>query len=167
MSPTTRVEMILQAFQLKGHMTLEALVRQSVLGPIGLPAAEAVYPAVATRDGSPMNAMHDYVIRTSRDELPPAGAFSSVTLYDTSNGFFIPNDRRKYSVGLNAGMNLDDQGGISIYIAAEKPDGVPAENWLPIVRRDDNIDAIVRIYEPDLEEFMTWKPPLAESISVR
>ena len=30
----------------KGNMTLELLLFQSVLGPIGLPAVEAVYPAV-------------------------------------------------------------------------------------------------------------------------
>jgi hypothetical protein len=30
-----------------------------VVGPIGLPAVEAVYPAVTTADGSPLNAMND------------------------------------------------------------------------------------------------------------
>jgi hypothetical protein len=58
-------------------------------------------------------------------EAPPVNAFRSVTLYDTENGFFIPNDRKKYSVGADAGMRLDDDGGIAIYIAAEKPPGVP------------------------------------------
>ncbi|UCF95622.1 MAG: DUF1214 domain-containing protein, partial [Desulfobacterales bacterium] len=29
--------------------------------------------------------------------MPPAKAFWSVTLYDMQNGFFIPNDRKKYS----------------------------------------------------------------------
>ena len=63
-----------------------------------------------------MNAMHDYVIRMTKEQLPPAEAFWSVTLYDLQNGFFIPNDRRKYSVGDNAGMKLDNDGGIAIYI---------------------------------------------------
>ncbi len=35
------------------------------------------------------------------------------------------------SVGENAGMKLDEEGGIEIYVAAEKPKGVPEENWLP------------------------------------
>ena len=34
-------------FKPKGQMPLDLLVFQSVLGPIGLPATEAVYPAVA------------------------------------------------------------------------------------------------------------------------
>jgi hypothetical protein len=123
---------------------------------------KAVYPAIATADGQPMNALHDYVIRMSKDELPPATAFWSATLYDTKNGFFIPNDRKKYSVGRNAGMKLNAEGGIEIYVAAAKPDGVPEENWLPIVRKDENMDVIMRIYVPDLERFKTWKAPVAE-----
>jgi len=146
----------------KGRMTLEVLLHQSVIGPIGMPATEALYPAIATTDGKPMNAMHDYVIRMSKKDMPPAGAFWSVTLYDTKNGFFIPNDRKKYSVGENAGMKLNNDGGIDIYIAAQKPNGVPDENWLPINRKDEDIGAILRIYVPDLEKMKTWKAPRAE-----
>ena len=40
-------------FQPKGQMPLDLLLFQSVIGPIGLPATEAVYPAVATTDGKP------------------------------------------------------------------------------------------------------------------
>jgi len=152
-------------FQPKGQMTLDLLVFQSVIGPIGLPVAEAAYPAVATTDGAPMNAMNDYVIRLAADAMPPAGAFWSFTLYDTANGFFIPNDRKKYSVGENAGMKLDPDGGIEVYIAAEQPQDVPLENWLPIVRRDENIDVILRIYVPDLERLKTWPEPKAELVS--
>jgi hypothetical protein len=68
-----------------------------------------------------LNAMHDYVIRMSRKDLAPARAFWSITLDDLQNGFFIPNDRKKGSVGENAGMKPDKDGGIAIYIAAQKP----------------------------------------------
>jgi len=151
-------------FRPKGSMTLDQLVSQSVIGPIGLPAAEAVYPPIVTTDGKPMNAMNDYVIRMSADDLSPAGAFWSVTLYDVKNGFFIPNNRKKYSVGENAGMKLDKDGGIAIYIAAEKPKDVPEENWLPINRKDEAIGAIMRLYTPDLEKMKTWKAPKAEML---
>jgi len=152
-------------FQPKGHMTLDLLLSQSVIGPIGVPAAEAVYPPIVTTDGKPMNAMHDYVIRMAKKDLPPAGPFWSVTLYDLQNGFFIPNDRKKYSVGENAGMKLDKDGGIAIYIAEKKPEGVPEENWLPINRQDEAIGAIMRIYVPDLEKMKTWQAPKAEMMA--
>jgi len=158
---------LVSLFQPKGGSTLGALVTQSVIGPIGLPATEAVYPPVRTPDGKPMNAQSDYVIRMSKEDMPPAKAFWSVTLYDMKNGFFIPNERKKYSVGENAGMKLDKDGGIAIYIAAQRPAGVPEENWLPINRKDEQIGAIMRIYIPDMERMKTWKPPTCEKIAPR
>lgn len=149
-------------FKLKGEIPLQLLTLQSVLGPIGLPATEAMYPPVTSKGGQPLNAQNDYVIRMSKDELPPAKAFWSLTLYDSANGFFIPNDRRKYSVGKNAGMKLNEQGGLDVYIAAQQPEGVPEENWLPINHKDENIDVILRIYAPDLEKMKSWSPPQAE-----
>lgn len=151
-------------FLQKGQMQVDLLVLQSVIGPIGQPASEAVYPPVPTSDGKPMNAQYDYVIRMSGEQMPPAKAFWSMTLYDTANGFFIPNDRKKYSVGENTGMKLNDEGGIEVYIAAEKPEGIPDENWLPINRKDENLDVILRIYNPDLEKYTNWSPPQAERI---
>lgn len=151
-------------FQPKGEMGLDLLLFQSVFGPIGQPAQEAVYPALTTTDGKPMNAQHDYVIRMSKDEMPPAEAFWSGTRYDTENGFFIPNDRKKYSVGENAGLKLDEDGGIRIVIAAEQPQGVPKKNWLPIERKNVDLNVIMRVYAPDLEKFKTWTPPKAKLI---
>jgi hypothetical protein len=157
-------ENVLRLYRPKGSMTLKRLLFQSILGPIGQPATEAVYPAILTTDGAPMNAMHDYIIHISPDQMPPAIAFWSATLYDSENGFFMPNERKKYSVGENSGMKLDADGGIAIYIAAEQPEGVPDENWLPLVRGDYGVDIIIRIYAPDLERFATWTPPKAERI---
>ena len=151
-------------FQPKGRMTLPNLLFQSVIGPIGLPASEAVYPALTTADGKPMNASHDYVIRMNKDELPPAKAFWSITLYDLNKGFFIPNERRKYSVGENAGMKLNDKGGIDVYVAAKQPVGVPQENWLPIERKDEALSLILRVYVPDQDQFKKWTPPKAEAV---
>jgi hypothetical protein len=136
----------------------------SIIGPIGVPQEEAVYPPVAAADGKPLNALHDYVIRMSKDQLPPAGAFWSLTLYDLDQGFFIPNDRKKYSVGENAGMKLNADGGIDIYVATSQPAGVPVENWLPIERKDMGLSLILRIYAPDLERMKAWSPPSAEQI---
>ena len=68
--------------------------------------------------------------------------------------FFIPNDRFKYNVGKNAGYKHNDEG-IEIYLAAEKPEGVPKENWLPINRQDLQLDVLLRNYAPDLEKVKT------------
>jgi hypothetical protein len=148
-------------FQPKGEIGLDLLLFQSVFGPIGQPAQEAVYPAIATADGTPMNAQNDYVIRMSKEEMPPANAFWSFTLYDTENGFFLPNERKKYNVSENTGMKLNKEGGIEIYISEEQIEGVPDENWLPLNRGDYDIDVVLRLYEPDLEKYKVWKAPKA------
>ena len=61
-------------------------------------------------------------------------------------------------------MKLNEDGGIEIYIAAENPEGVPEENWLPIPREDLELSPQMRIYVPDLEKMKTWKAPRAERI---
>ena len=98
------------------------------------------------------------------DEPPPATAFWSLTLYDFANGFFIPNEQKKYSVGQNAGFKLNDEGGIEIYISEKQPEGVPAENWLPLNRGDIDMDAMFRIYAPDAEKMKTWETPMLEML---
>jgi hypothetical protein len=154
---------LFDVFKPKGEMTLAPMVAQSAVGPIGLPATQAVYPGVGTIDGE-LNAMNDYVIKMTKEELPPATAFWSTTLYDAKEGFFIPNDRKKYIVGVNGGMKLNKEGGIEIYVAAEQPKDVPLENWLPINREDLNLDIILRIYAPDTEKLKNWKAPKAEKL---
>ncbi|MGB5986314.1 MAG: DUF1214 domain-containing protein [Desulfobacterales bacterium] len=148
-------------FQPKGKISVEIQAFQSVSGPIGQPASQAIYQPVLTEDGKPMNTMHDYEIVMAPEDMPPANAFWSATLYDLENGFFIPNDRKKYSVGENAGFKLDENGGIRIVIAAEHPEGVPEENWLPIERGSIDLDVNMRLYSPDLEKFKSWTPPKA------
>ncbi len=152
-------------FQPKGHTDIDTMVLQSAVGPLGQPADQAMYPGVGTSDGKPMNAQHDYVIRMTKDEIPPYTAFWSATLYDSAHGFFIPNKEKKYSVGQNGGMKLDASGGIEIHIAADQPDGVPQENWLPITREDLGLDVIMRVYVPNLEKMKTWKAPKAQRVS--
>lgn len=163
LDPTFSAENSTKVFQPKGEMELNNLVVQSVLGPIGQPAIEAVYPYIGSEDG-PLNAQYDYEIVMAAEDMPPANAFWSLTLYDSEQGFFIPNDRFKYSVGENAGYRLDENGGIRVVISAEKPDGLPEENWLPINRGDYDVDVTLRIYSPDLERFATWVPPVARKL---
>jgi len=61
-------------------------------------------------------------------------------------------------------MKLNEDGGIEIYIAAEKPEGVPEENWLPIPREDLDLNPQMRVYVRDLDAYENWKPPVADRI---
>jgi len=162
MNPEVTARVLPQLFMPKGQVDLEAQVFQSVIGPIGLPAHQAMYFPL----GSVMNSENDYVIKMTADQLPPAQAFWSITLYDFENGFFIPNDQMKYSVGENAGFKLDSEGGLEIHISAEQPIGVPAENWLPISRDNIGLALQIRVYHPRLAEMPAWieNMPAAEVV---
>jgi len=154
----------LESFRPKGQMQLDAMVAQSVTGPVGQPADQAIYLQVDATDGKPLNAQYDYVVRMTSDQLPPARAFWSLTLYDGEKFLFIPNPQKKYSVGENAGMKLDASGGIAIHIAAKQPPGVPAENWLPINRKDQELNPRFRVYAPEVEKMKAWQTPKAERV---
>ena len=65
----------------------------------------------------------------------------------------------------DGGMKLNEDGGITIYLAANQPEGVPEENWLPVKRGDYDMDVILRIYVPDLEKMKTWTPPKADKLN--
>jgi hypothetical protein len=165
LDPDASSKIAMEMFKPKGEMSLDALLFQSVIGPIGQPATEVIYSQIVSADGGAMNANRDYVVRMDAEELPPAKAFWSFTLYDTENGFFMPNDRRKYSVGENGGFKLNEDGGIEIHIAEVQPEGVPEENWLPLRRGDYDIDLTLRLYAPDLDAYKTWSPPVAQAVN--
>jgi hypothetical protein len=165
LDPDASSSIAMEMFKPKGEMSLDALLFQSVIGPIGQPATEVIYSQIVSADGGAMNANRDYVVRMDAEELPPAKAFWSFTLYDTENGFFMPNDRRKYSVGENGGFKLNEDGGIEIHIAEVQPEGVPEENWLPLRRGDYDIDLTLRLYAPDLDAYRAWTAPVAEVVN--
>jgi uncharacterized membrane protein HdeD (DUF308 family) len=155
-----------QLFGSKGKIDLETEFVQSVIGPVGLPADQAMYFSLLTKNGKTVNAMHDYIVHIGRDELPPAKALWSLTLYDLKNGFFISNDKKKYSVSENGVMRMNADGGFDIYLSSHKPVGVPEENWLPINRENIDLDVLMRVYVPDFERIKTgWKPPTVEMVS--
>jgi hypothetical protein len=64
-------EMARKMFQPKGKTDLNTLLTLSIVGPIGLPIQEAYYPPVTTTDGAPMNGLNSYVIKMTKEELPP------------------------------------------------------------------------------------------------
>jgi hypothetical protein len=135
----------------------------AALAPLGVEPGKKYDPGTAARvDGQRLAAAALAVQQEAAAIWSDPGGNPS--LYDIENGFFIPNDRKKYSVGENAGFKLDDDGGIEIHIAAERPDGVPEENWLPVIRRDEALDLVMRIYAPDLERLATWGAPKAEKL---
>jgi hypothetical protein len=134
---------------------------RAVVALIGLGAnlpEDALYPR-ATKDaeGQPLTGENEYVIRFSKDQLPPVGAFWSITLYN-SKQFFVPNPINRYAIGDRDKLKFDDDGSLPIYVQNQSPGKEKESNWLPAPK--DSFNLFMRLYWPKKEIIEgTWKPP--------
>lgn len=134
---------------------------RAVVALIGLGANlpdDAVYPR-ATKDaeGQPLSGANEYVVRFAKGQLPPVGAFWSITLYN-SKQFFVPNPINRYAIGDRDKLKVDADGSLPIYIQNESPGKEKESNWLPAPK--DSFNLFMRLYWPKKEIIEgAWKPP--------
>ena len=76
--------------------------------------------------------------------------------------FDIASMQRTYRAGQDRWNNAQQGDGIDIHVAAKKPEGLPAENRLPIIRNDEHVDVIMRISAPDVPTMNKWTVPKVE-----
>ena len=121
--PRTRTRMTARSGEVKqgwlinlkvGHYGTDYMAR-AWLSAFGIPAnapKDAVYPVGLTdSDGQPLDASkHDYVIHfASKDDLPPANGFWSLTMYD-SGYFFVPNALDRYTLSERNDLKVNADG---------------------------------------------------------
>jgi hypothetical protein len=124
---------------------------------------EAFYPMTSTdRSGEPLSGDRAYRLRF--DTLPPAKAFWSVTMYDTSYdgvaGYLVDNTIGRYVINsTTTGLMVGDDGSLTIYIQHDEPDTeAGTANWLPAPPGPFYL--AMRIYWPEPEALDgTWEPP--------
>lgn len=94
------------------------------------------------------NDPHGYILTFPAGQIPQAKRFWSVTAYTPEAIELVPNLAEKYLVAsYTPGPQYNADGSVSIYLATERPRGVPMANWLPIPRRQFNL--ILRVYSPE------------------
>jgi hypothetical protein len=123
-------EMLLGTF---GSYGIEYLQRVAVaLFGLGCnQPADAVYPQLLTdADGRPLTGASQYVMHFEKDELPPAEAFWSFTLYD-KDGFAVPNALNRATLSSWMDLKYNADGSIDLYFQAESPGKDKEANWLP------------------------------------
>ena len=128
-----------------------------------LPEDAVYFTRARDENGDPLDGSdRKYVLRfESAQDLPPAKAFWSLTVYQ--NNFLYGNEIDRYAVGSvlsDLVENLD--GSVEIYIQNENPGGGRENNWLPIP--SGPFDMTMRVYLPGdalLENI--WKVPQLES----
>ncbi|MGH6625629.1 MAG: DUF1254 domain-containing protein [Burkholderiaceae bacterium] len=114
-------------------------------------------------DGVDLSGEHRYVLRFTRDEIPQAHAFWSITLYDERFNM-IDNPIQRYSIGSlvnpGAGPLYGADGSLEIYLQHEAPASPQQQhaNWLPAPKGRFNL--FLRTYLPG-ESLMnqSYEPP--------
>jgi hypothetical protein len=125
----------------------ETRARSARNGLWGNHGYEAVYGEVfVDADGRQLNGAHAYELRL--DELPPADAFWSITMYSMPDFLLVANPLERYSIGdRTPGIVTGEDGSLVIRMQRERPsDEAAAANWLPTPEGD--FRPMVRIYQP-------------------
>jgi hypothetical protein len=120
---------------------------------------ETVYPLGFTDSrGRPLGGRHRYTIRFERGQLPPVGAFWSLTMYG-GDGYLYPNPLGRYAVGdRTRGLRRGRDGSVTIFIQHQRPAGAARSNWLPAPA--GRFRVALRLYEPRRSALSGgWRPP--------
>ena len=135
----------------------------AMIGWGGNDASEAVYPlARADVDGNAFDGEHAY--RMTMSEPPPAAAFWSVTMYDTSYdgtaGYLVENPIDRYLVNSTTpGLETGEDGSLTLEIRHDEPTTPEGRaNWLPAPPGPFYL--AMRLYAPEPAALDgTWAPP--------
>jgi hypothetical protein len=137
-------------------------LKRAIVAMAGLGANQpddAIYPInIADADGQPVMAENSYVLHFQKDELPPVGAFWSLTMYD-AEGFQVANPINRFALGNRDPLKYNADGSLNLYIQNENPGSEMETNWLPAPKRGE-LGLTLRLYAPKPEVADgRWNPP--------
>ncbi len=135
--------------------------RTAYLGLGALATGEALYAAAHHDAGrQPLDGNRRYVLRFAADDMPPADAFWSVTLYDADR-FLYGNAIARHSIGdRTPGLRREADGSLQIDLGHTPPARGTA-NWLPAPA--GRFYLVLRMYHPR-EGVRGWSiPPIQEA----
>ena len=79
-----------------------------------------------------------YVIHFAKGQLPPVGAFWSLTMYNSKHAF-VDNPINRYAIGDRDKLTFDDDGSLTLYVQYESPGRDKESNWLPASKDEFNL----------------------------
>lgn len=144
-------------------------LHRAVVAMVGLGAnlpEDAIYlRATADPLGEPFSGMNAHEIRFSNGQLPPVGAFWSITMYN-SNQFFVKNAIDRYAIGDRDKLKFDPDGSLTLYIQSSWPGREKESNWLPAPK--DSFNLMLRLYWPKKEILEgAWQPPGVKRVEAK
>ena len=141
-------------------------LKRAIVALAGLGANQqddAVYPLnVGDSDGKPLDGANNYVMHFSKEELPPVGAFWSITMYD-AEGFQSANRINRFAIGDRDALQYNADGSLDIYIQNASPGAGKESNWLPAP--PGSLGVTMRLYAPKPEVLDgRWVPPAIKRV---
>ena len=137
-------------------------LKRAIVALIGLGANQtddAIYPfIVADADGDKIVGGKKYILHFNKDELPPVGAFWSLTMYD-AEGFQVPNPINRFAIGDRDALKFNRDGSLDLYLQNESPGPDREANWLPTPATGE-LGPTLRLYAPKPQVADgRWNPP--------
>ncbi len=136
-----------------GNFGTDYLYRAVVaLGGLGAQEpAEAVYVSChVDAEGQSLDGSHRYELTFPAGGLPPAGAFWSLAMYESTpegRAFFVDNPIGRYAIGdRTRDLQTAADGSVTLYLQRDPPEGERAANWLPAPA--GRMRLVLRAYEP-------------------
>jgi hypothetical protein len=136
-------------------------LKRAIVAQVGLGAnlpQDAIYPInLADETGKPLDGANHYTLHFDKNDMPPANAFWSVTLYDPE-GFQVANTLNRFAVSSWMPFKYNGDGSVDLYFQNESPGKDKEANWLPAPKSGFNLT--MRIYAPKSEALTgKWNPP--------
>lgn len=135
-------------------------------GIYGNTKEEAVYTgSLNDKNNQPLLGSSNYILKFSKNELPKAKYFWSITMYNIPKRFLIPNPINRYSIGNKTkGLKYEANGDLIIYLQSTSPGKNKESNWLP-TPKNEKFMFVTRIYGPEPDVINNvWKMPLPEIV---
>ena len=136
-------------------------LKRAMVAYVGLGAnlpEDAVYPLnLGNATGKPLDGSANYTLHFEKGQLPPAGAFWSVTLYD-ADGFQVANELDRFALSSWMPLKTNADGSLDLYFQNASPGADKEANWLPAPKGPFNLT--MRIYAPKRDVLTgVWNPP--------
>ncbi len=125
---------------------------------------DAVYPlAQVDADNNPLDATNKYTLTFTKELIPPAEAFWSLTMYD-ADVYLVPNKLNRYALGDRSNMKFEKDSSLIIYLQNTSPGKDKESNWLPTPEKG-KFKVALRLYVPKQSVIDgSWIPPAIKKV---
>lgn len=137
-------------------------LRRATIAYFGLGAnviEDAIYPTAPTdADGRPFDSAARYTVHFAKDQIPPARAFWSLTMYNDKQ-LLAENALDRYAIGDRDPLKHNADGSLDLYIQRNSPGADKESNWLP-APKSGGFSMNLRLYWPKPAALDgAWAPP--------